>query len=878
MSPRPAIRSVRGVGSALAVVLVASLLWWLIDPAPPDVARGDRSSERSDVTREPSEGEPTAGDRETGEPDPGESEPAAPTRLAGSVSIYEDGESNPVGGAWVRVYVRTDLLDRAPWLRPWFNLYILHFDGGPQDLLGETTTDEEGRFALEVAGDQETLVVAGRDDLSPDFTEGRAGVKDLQVWLRRSASRTLLVRDTRGAAVAGAEVFVIGTGERNEDPMRPVAILKTDDAGTVTALLRNGGDIVIRAEGFATIWVDDVLERPDGVIVLEPGLPLAGTVVDGDGAPVEGASVHCSRGGWGDLVFTDDAGRFRLEGLPGARDDPCGLLVMREGYVRARASASAGDESVRVVLSGRGGIFGKIVHADGKPAPDATIRWSHPESNRSGKGVVDGEGAFEIAGAPSGTVVLWTKITREIVVGGQKYRTHAGHRVVEVREGVRTDGGRIVLEAFDVSFVSVKVVDPEGNPVAKATVAGGGRALGRLWVGTDASGLALRILALPPGTSVWIGAHPDDRNLSLAGMSTLVRTAASADAPPIELRLQPPGRRTIRLREADGSPLPPDLVAHVDCDDVMITVKEPHVLEVRHDPASWSDLRVTAPGRVAVRRQLAPAPVEVEIRLDRAACLIGRFVGDRPEYFIVTRGFGEDAWRKSVDLDGGGFRLEGVPPGRLHLLVTIQDRTTLVRTVIVEAGQTLDLGDLDVRPAARVRGRVFGPDGAPLGGVEVVHRHSHSMDPLSRASSGPDGAFELAITRMPGAILAFSREGLGLEFRAVPAETVKTPIMVRLHEGGRVRVRLIPAASPAEYVAFRAIRTDDSASWPLRARLVPSPEGEAMWLLADLPAEAIRLECRRNEAPGGPLAGAVEVRVSAGKTREVVLRLEPIPD
>ena len=184
-----------------------------------------------------------------------------------------------------------------------------------------TFADAEGRFEFKglAPGTYELFGESQDQDAGARLHDMVAGATDVRLVARKR--RTLAGRLAMDAP-GNASAFVVEAWSV-EDPGRPAsgAGLTTDGYFEVTRL---------HAEAYiVSAWnVDDpnddrfALSKavPGGtrgvVLRLQPGGHVAGTILDAEGRVVEGASVRlrsnwCRRG-----TTTDEAGRFRLHGLP----------------------------------------------------------------------------------------------------------------------------------------------------------------------------------------------------------------------------------------------------------------------------------------------------------------------------------------------------------------------------------------------------------------------------------------------------------------------------------------------------------------------------------------------------------------------------------
>jgi len=151
-------------------------------------------------------------------------------------------------------------------------------------------------------------------------------------------------------------------------------------------------------------------------------------------------------------------------------------------------------------------------------------------------------------------------------------------------------------------------------------------------------------------------------------------------------------------------------------------------------------------------------------RLDRvprqATCVLERFAsirgvvthdGDRPLGGVEVS-LGSATVRTA---DDGAFRLMDVPPGRQQVRFAAAAAAGARRDVSVHAGEQLDLGTIELGPAATAAGTVVDAEnGAPLSGARLAPLDA----PGAPASTDDKGQFELTIDPA-GATWRVSRDG-----------------------------------------------------------------------------------------------------------------------
>jgi hypothetical protein len=143
--------------------------------------------------------------------------------------------------------------------------------------------------------------------------------------------------------------------------------------------------VVARISGFR-LWQAEVVLAPGerrtiDVGPLDPGVTIAGTVVDAAGAPVGGATVSLLDGTWNSLgSATKDDGAFTpLSAPPG----PVVVEVVAEGYVitRTRIDASFGMPPVRLRLFRGGCAEVRVRRANGDPVTATPVVATRPDAS-----------------------------------------------------------------------------------------------------------------------------------------------------------------------------------------------------------------------------------------------------------------------------------------------------------------------------------------------------------------------------------------------------------------------------------------------------------------------------------------------------------------
>jgi protocatechuate 3,4-dioxygenase beta subunit len=142
-----------------------------------------------------------------------------------------------------------------------------------------------------------------------------------------------------------------------------------------------------------------------------------------------------------------------------------------------------------------------------------------------------------------------------------------------------------------------------------------------------------------------------------------------------------------------------------------------------------------ATGPLAARREVhvaGGAHLDVPLTLRQPGAIEGRITADggpvRARLSLIYAGdeFAVDGAGESGP--DGRFRLDGVPPGRLRVMVETEEAfaTTESREIALEDGETVAGVELDLSQAGSVAGKVVDSDGNPIADAEVVARGERS--------------------------------------------------------------------------------------------------------------------------------------------------------
>ena len=209
------------------------------------------------------------------------------------------------------------------------------------------------------------------------------------------------------------------------------------------------------------------------------------------GAGIEGATVWLwSSGTNSSKVVTNEGGLFHFSGLtPGdyisrveksGYSDPAQEVLVLPGDSRPRRPIVVGGEPVRLrfELIPPAALRGRVVDADGNPARSVVEWGSGRTTNTNAEGVFVFEnilpGSFTLLARPQ----LSEHVSRKDEIRTEPVPTYYPSVVerslaetITLRPGAELTGYEIRLQSAEVHRVRGMVLDPDGKPSAKATVA-----------------------------------------------------------------------------------------------------------------------------------------------------------------------------------------------------------------------------------------------------------------------------------------------------------------------------------------------------------------------------------------------------------------------
>jgi protocatechuate 3,4-dioxygenase beta subunit len=353
--------------------------------------------------------------------------------------------------------------------------------------------DQEGRFVLGGMQPNEAvqILAAARGFDGQKTKTLRAGATGVVIRLRRQAQLAGVVHaaDTNRplgdftVKVQKRSFMVLDLALVSED------FHSEDGSFLLEGVPRGRYEVVVSAKGRASF-----AKKVDfggggkvdiGEVSLELPAAVAGVVLDPVGRPVSGASVRAGKGGQMDsmvvaqvtgqrVVKTDDEGRFRLEGLTGAK---VRLLVDKEGFAPLRSKPvaiqkGATTAGLELVLTKGGSILGQLANDAGKPM----VGWIAQATHTSGLGVqmteTDAKGQFLLEHLAPGTHKV------DCMPGDYMSRFSGEHSPEDIAEGNFNLGKmmasmlryvvseRVVVRAGEQADVEMVFQEPEDDAAA----------------------------------------------------------------------------------------------------------------------------------------------------------------------------------------------------------------------------------------------------------------------------------------------------------------------------------------------------------------------------------------------------------------------------
>ena len=288
----------------------------------------------------------------------------------------------------------------------------------------EDTASESGHFSFDGVAADVVEVIAAKHGYRSAMVQVDATAGDVTVVLQREAVSVIgVIRAGSGADIpdeATVNLYSYDDGQNAVlDDQRQATI--TDKRFELLGVRPGRYTLELVADGSApsrsaAFEVSNDGEAPVVEIDLEPGVELAGTVVDPSGQPVTGASVHLEGHLDHATTITDASGQFRFENLAPGSD---AIVAAHDAYPPIRQAvtlSAAGSQQVQVMLESSTPVraVGRVEAALGRaPVAGMPIRLRRTVTGagasrtaESWRATTDADGAFEVVGLLPGRYVL----------------------------------------------------------------------------------------------------------------------------------------------------------------------------------------------------------------------------------------------------------------------------------------------------------------------------------------------------------------------------------------------------------------------------------------------------------------------------------------
>jgi RNA polymerase sigma-70 factor (ECF subfamily) len=608
--------------------------------------------------------------------------------------------------------------------------------------------------------------------------ESQQDLRNLTVRMEAGGSVSGRVRRSDGASAAGTSLWYAngtfaGTAKRN------LPFLASDDHLVVVVEngsfhiddLSSGMVLLMASADGCPLAAPEPLELAEGQniegveVVLEPGLAIAGCVVDEAGSPVPGARITVEGLVNSAVVaaVTGAEGTFRIDGLP-ARS--YGLSVEADGFSNAKADAAAGTMDLRIALERITAIAGRVIEEGTEKPVGGVPVVARPDARTDGRPTPRGnwatttatDGTFCIDGIVDGT---WT------VTAGQAPQGGSSDVVAESVRAVRAGAEGIEIAVRRGMRIEGRLVDESGAPCSKPlqvqayrrNADGGWDRVGGETRARDDGSFTLGDLALPVPFDLWVraaagmgdetpppvlvkGVAPGPEPVVVTVRRGVRLRGRLANLPAAEI----PGRDAYILVRGSGEDWWPAMGMHPKKDGTFES--EPL------DPSRSYDLLVRGiPGRMGALRGVRPDGRETVIELTGGLSLSGRVVDEDgtavPAGLRVTAW----AWKAGPDEPGARSTTTTAPDGTFTLTALGEFRFGLAAggdgsefldgTLGTTAEEAIAPGAADVvlrvRRGAVVRGRLVDAAGKPAKGLLVEGLGGS----CPKTYTGDDGGFTL---------------------------------------------------------------------------------------------------------------------------------------
>ncbi len=567
------------------------------------------------------------------------------------------------------------------------------------DHLDHEVAAKDGLARIEGLWPDSLQVSAFRGELSapPQTLELRERSTRIRLELIEGGRLAVTLVDSLGQPVPDPEVLLLRGGDGSE----PVFQKKARTGELVLVGPYPSGDylLVARADGFKTAEQSVKIGSGEAQIemVLSSGTFIRGRVLDEYGRPAPRISVLVTP--TGDVAYADDQGQFSTEvPSPGFYE----LQAHHSDWGGGELQVTAPADNVELLLEPKAGLR-VTVSSDGRRLEGAdVVLWLGRDGSYRSDRPSGSDGVVLMRGMPPG---------RYSLIAAHRDFLPSERKQVELRDGELLE---VSVELEPGEGISGEVVDQNGAPVAGAQVMAVPR--GAEPTHTDGSG-RFEIRPLRPDRNYRVEVHQ-------SGFDQRERVTAKPGGEPLRIVIERRSNYRGRVVSEGGVPLRSFRVDEQDVTspdgsfELPLPTESGRVFAVV-EAQGYQPNMIDAP---ADQRDLG------EIRLASEPQVQGRVVdamGGPVEGASVTC----DMCNGQVTSDANGVFSLSFPP-RVGSVNVMGKKGQLSGTVTWKANGNSPL-EVTLQNAVHVTGRVYNPDGAPAGGVQVEAIHIDRSEPFS---------------------------------------------------------------------------------------------------------------------------------------------------
>ncbi|MBK5259226.1 MAG: carboxypeptidase regulatory-like domain-containing protein [Thermoanaerobaculia bacterium] len=735
------------------------------------------------------------------------------------------------------------------------------------------TTDAEGRYSMpDPARWADRYSVSHKEFARSEGTTFRSATEKIALDQSLTAGVTVsgrVVGENGKTAVAGATLFVGGN-----------AIGKSGEDGTFALEHVSEKWDWLEARSGALLGTRSRAGDPAIVIRLGKTGSITGHVRDAKSqAGIAGATValmlSAGRMPMPFSAITDAKGAFSLLNLaPGKYE----LLGSRPGYRPAPVSITlaAGEKASKNLSATQlARVSGTVINEDKQPIAGARVSqttvtrdvgfFSRPISQQQRR-----------VSAPDGTFVLRVDSETDIQIDGSKKGfPSANTTAMRLAPGERKSGVTITIPAG--MLVTGRVTDRDERPVAGVAVAA------VLSVGMDVSSMRRMVFGGSRGReddqvqtaadgtfSIRLKEGSYDVNFKREGFAMkTVRAFRVNNAPqPIEVKLDPGVEVRGRVTRSGAG------VAGVR----VIAFAEGANASTETSADGSFTLGDLTPGTIQLNfgkedefiqqmRQVSAPSNDFLLELPPGGRVVGRVVDKTTRQPVTTFEAGVSPFRggggmvfmgsgqtKPFTSESGSFVLDNIPSGQTIVIAKAPGYTTgRVSNVAVEEGKSTQEIEVALEHGVRARGKVTGPEGSPLAGVEIridvmggrITRGSFNDE---QATTDASGEFTFDNLEPGERAFVFSKPGMVGTTKTITLSGSETRVDAQLSSGVRITgVVVTEAGSP---VADAMVTATSSAGAASGRGMTSSDANGNFQLEALAPGRYNFNASKRGEAPG----------------------------